>query len=184
MTKLIFQGTHRPNKQDTALTIFNLCLFVLQIMDKPDFFRVWDIYQAHWGREEQQALRKVYSARLLERCMKRSDKMKALRYMHHVLRVMWESELFVHPQEVVRTIRDFADACLGEDDYDEETLCLADYSTRMRMGLHRSPKHSCSSIHHHAWKHIQSFLIGRSTPASRETIYHVNALVVLPSMKI
>lgn len=146
---------------------------------------MWDIYQAHWGREEQYAFRKVHSARLLERCMNKSGKMKALSVMHNIIKVMWESELFVYSQEVVRTIRDFVDACLGEEeDIDDETICLKDYSTRMRMGLHRSPKKSCVSTYHRAWNNIKPFFMVRSTTASRETIYRVNALLVLPPIKI
>lgn len=155
-------------------------------MDTVHFFKAWDIYQTHWGRQEQRAIRSNVSAILLQSYFKRSSKMKALCYMHDIVKTMWGMEMFIDEMEVFGSVIDMAEACMGED-YDEEHWLKTDPSTRLCSQIHMPNKKSCLDIYHREWKHIKGLHDKhRQHPApllintTNESIYRVSAIVVLP----
>ena len=160
------------------------CFFFLQIkMDTTFFFKVWDIYQTYWGREEQQQLKKRHSARLLETLLRSSHRMKGLYYMRHVLEMMWDyddnnddSYVFEHQQELLHAIKSMGKACMGEED-----LCdsLMDPYTRMMNDVHVYHHFCYLSVEQRQWMSLRKPQCAYSNE-TKDHIYSLSALLVLP----
>jgi hypothetical protein len=159
-------------------------------MDKGLFLRVWGIYQDHWGREEQRALRRVAAANLLHTQFRLSPKMRALTSLRRLLLTMWGMEMFVEKDEVLCAVRDMAEACMGED-HDEAFRNTMDPVARMRNGVHLPYKERCQDIYNREYGHIRDFhnLCHRHhnpprvlvfLPSPNQSIYRVSAIVALP----
>lgn len=157
--------------------------FMTGNMDTTFFLRVWEIYQDHWGRQEQLLIRSIVSADLLHSRFRSSSKMRGLLYMHSILKIMWGMELFIHKDEVFQCVRDMSDTCMGED-Y-EESMRKIDPIARMRDNIHLPCKQVCLDIYHREWLHVR----GRNphshnifkTFTTDDSIYRVSALTVLPN---
>lgn len=145
-------------------------------MDSGFFFKVWEVYHAHWGLEEQRILRKRHAAKLLNGRLRASSKMHSLYYMHQILAVMWEMDLFTRPNEVVLSIRDMADACLGLED--DESARAMDPVDRMRANKHVPLREECQDVLDRHWEVIHRPIM---TPSLHydDSIYRVSALVAL-----
>lgn len=152
-------------------------------MDTTFFFKVWDIYQTYWGREEQQELKKRHSARLLETLLRNSHRMKGLYYMRHVLEMMWDyddnnddSYVFEHQQELLHAIKSMGKACMGEED-----LCdsLMDPYTRMMNDVHVYHHFCYLSVEQRQWMSLRKPQCAYSNE-TKDHIYSLSALLVLP----
>lgn len=151
-------------------------------MNKTLFFRVWGVYQIHWGRDEQMELKKRISARLLEDNLRKSQRMKGLYYMYEILRMMWEwkTEPDAHERQVelFHAIRTFGKACMGEDDLYDERL---DAHNRMTNNVHVCHKFCYLSVEQRQWSSMRRPRgSGRMVPEDR--IYGVSAILVLPPL--
>lgn len=147
-------------------------------MEAAFFFKVWDIYQAHWGREEQQQLKKRHSARRLENLLRKSQRMKGVYRMHHLIRMMWETE-DAHPEELLHLLKMMGKACMGEEDLCDHQM---DPYTRMLKGLHIYHPPSCLSVEQRQWQSLRKPLfthLHADTP-----VYGLSAILVLPLCSI
>lgn len=151
-------------------------------METSFFFKVWDIYQTYWGREEQQELKKRNSARLLETLMRNSHRMKGLYYMRHVLDMMWGYDdnnspyVFEHQEELLHAIKSMGKACMGEED-----LCdsLMDPYTRMMNDVHVYHHFCYLSVEQRQWMSLRKPQCTYSNE-TKDHIYSLSALLVLP----
>jgi hypothetical protein len=146
-------------------------------MDTDFFFKVWGVYQAHWGIQEQEALYKIHTAKLLRERLVSSSKMRALCYMHHILSVMWEMQLFTRPDEIFTSIQDMADACLGEESDDSCKIKIHPFD-RMRDSIHLPPPEKCKDIYTRQWEYLRRPIISNAFD-HEESLYRVSALVAL-----
>lgn len=156
-------------------------------MDTCFFFKVWGIYQTHWGREEQQQLKKLHSARLLETLLRNSHRMRGIYYMREVLRMMWEDHggddeegddpyLTEHREELLYAIKTMSKACMGEDD-----LCdhLMDPYTRMMKGIHIHHQFCSLSVEQRQWMSLRRPQCAYNND-TKDSIYGLSAILVLP----
>lgn len=145
------------------------------MIDTNLFFRVWGVYRAHWGIDEQDAICRKHTAKLLKERLIASSKMRALCYMHHILDVMWGMNLFTRPDEVMDSVRDMAEACLGEE-FDETAHTESHPADRIRDNIHHPPPVECQNVCARQWEtlkrpHLQQI--------DEESIYRVSALIAL-----
>lgn len=147
------------------------------MIDTSFFFRVWGVYHAHWGMDEQESMRKTHTAKLLRERLLTSSKMRALYYMYHILNVMWGMNLFTRPDEVMASVRDMAEACLGEED-DESAYTAAHPADRIRDNLHHPPPIECRSVYTRQWETLNSPLLS-DILNDEECIYRVSATIAL-----
>lgn len=141
-------------------------------MDKNYFFKVWDIYQNYWGKEEQHQLKKITSANLLNKIFKKSRKLRALSTMRNLLSVLWEMDMFIHENELLDTVRDMSEAFMGEEYTDDEK----DPYTRMQHCIHTYKQTCYLTVEEREWKNIQKPSVFMTDP----DIYNVSAILVLP----
>ena len=144
-------------------------------MDKTFFLKVWDIYQVYWGRHEQAYARSRKSAHLLNECMTKSSKMKALVAMYDIVKIMWSMELFVHPNEVFLTIQDVSDACLGEEK--EELGRHMDAHTRLQLNIHLPIWYECQDLWTRHWNMLRRPKMASLVDILDESVYRVSAIV-------
>lgn len=146
-------------------------------MDTGFFFKVWHVYRAHWGMDEQQILSRKHTANLLKNRLLTSSKMRCLRYMHHILDVMWGMNLFTRPDEVVDSVRDMAAACLSEEG-DEPTHRSAEPAVRMLQNIHKAPTTECQEVYMRHWEVLRRPILPHVIN-NEESVYRVSALVAL-----
>jgi hypothetical protein len=146
-------------------------------MDKSFFFHIWGIYYTHWGHQEQLLIKKKMTADLLIRTMKKSTSIKALCYMHNILSLMWGMKLFVHPDELLVSVKNMANACMGENDND--SMRDIDPYTRMINNIHLPCREICQDIYLREWFNLQRPRISYTNMSMDESIYRVSALIVL-----
>jgi hypothetical protein len=151
-------------------------------MDTTFFFKVWDIYQAYWGREEQRQLKKRHSARRLETLLRNSHRMKGLYYMRRILGMMWgdddDTHVFEQQEELLHAIKSMGKACMGEEDlYDS----LMDPYTRMMNNVHVFHHFCYLSVEQRQWMSLRrpKCAYGNDT---KDCIYSLSALLVLSSL--
>lgn len=147
-------------------------------MDASFFFKVWDIYQSHWGHEEQRQLKKRNSASQLEKRLRKSLRMKGIYRMHHLLKMMWETE-DVPPEELLHLLKTVGKACMGEEDMCDHGM---DSYTRMIEDIHIYHPSNCLSVEQRQWQSLRkpmSTHIGTDTP-----VYGLAAILVLPLCSI
>lgn len=144
-------------------------------METAFFLKVWDIYQAHWGRHEQAYARSRKSACLLHERMIKSSKMKALVAMHDIVKVMWSMELFVHPDEVFLTLQDVSDACLEEEE--EELGRHMDAHTRLQLNIHLPIWYECQDLWTRHWNMLRRPKMASLVDILDESVYRVSAIV-------
>lgn len=143
-------------------------------MDKTFFFKVWDIYQNYWGKENQDILKKKHSANLLVRQFNKSSKMKALFTMRNLLTLLWDMNMFIHDNELLDAVRDMSNALLEEDwEYDNSNI---DPYTRMVNGIHTLKQTCYLSNEEREWRNIQNPTVYMTNP----NIYNVSAILTLP----
>lgn len=147
------------------------------MIDTNFFFRVWGVYRAHWGVDEQEGMRKAHTAKLLKERLFTSSKMRALCYMHHILHVMWGMSMFTRPDEVMVSVRDMAEACLGEDD-DESVYNKTHPADRIRDNIHHPPPLACRSVYTRQWETLNRPLLS-DLLNDEECIYRVSATIAL-----
>jgi len=146
-------------------------------MDTAFFFKVWDIYQIYWGRQEQQELKKRRSARLLENLLRNSPRMKGLYHMHPILRMMWDmNEDGQHQEEIFDAIKTLGKACMGEEDLCDNTL---DAYTRMMNDVHVCHHFCYLSVEQRQWMSLRRSHLTYSN-VNHDHIYGLSALLVLP----
>lgn len=144
-------------------------------MDKIFFFKVWGIYQDHWGKEEQDFFKKKQTATLLMQTFQKSRKMRALSYMRCLLTMLWGEKMFIHENELLDAVRDMSDACLGED-YDDISDNEMDPYTRMMYSVHQYKPTCYLSAEEREWKNIQN----PSVYIRDVDIYSISAILALP----
>lgn len=130
-------------------------------MEASFFLKVWDIYQEHWGRQEQLLIRSHVSARLLDTSFKRSDKMNSIQFMHNMLTVMWNMEFLNDKNELFSSIKDMASVCLGE-----EALGVDD------------DHYNCENVFHRQWVSLNRPIIHYMSNMD-DSLYRVSALIAL-----
>ena len=143
-------------------------------MDKIFFFQIWGIYQDHWGKDEQEFVKRKQSANLLKQTFSQSRKMRALFYMRNLLTVLWEMNMFLHNNEVLDAVRDMSEVCLGEEEY--EDVSGMDPYTRLVKGIHRVKPTCYLTMEEREWKNIQN----PSIYMTDVDIYSISALLLLP----
>lgn len=145
-------------------------------VDKQLFFKAWDIFQAHWGKEEQALLRVRCSARLLAQQLRNSAKMRALSSMLDMLRsMMWFD--FMDLDDIFDSVRNMAEACLEEEWNEEQWWNTAPFF-RMQHHLHKPVGISSPSIYQREWLHLGGPRM-KQFFGTDESIYRVSALVAL-----
>lgn len=145
-------------------------------MDTAFFFQVWDIYQSHWGQEEQRELKKQHSARQLEKVLRKSHRMKGVYFMHHLLRMLWEDETNQedNQEELLDIIRSMGMACMGEEDTCDNSM---DPYTRMMEDVHVYHEPCCLSVEQRQWLSLRK---PKPPYHTCNNIYGLSAILVLP----
>jgi len=157
--------------RQTALTFSFLYRYK---MDKEFFFRVWNTYHTHWGKEEQQEIKKRYSASLLEKKLKKSSSINALLYMFDIFR----DDIFEYDYEVLRAIKNMSRACMEEEDLCEEE----DSYTRMNSDFHLYHHFGVLSVAQRQWMSLRKSRGANSIVLTDENIYNLSAILVLPTI--
>lgn len=145
-------------------------------MEKSLFLMVWNIYQDHWGRGEQQLIRSRVSANHLQSCFRRSSKMRAFSHLRQMFKAMWDMRLYVDQNEVVQSLKDMSEACMEEDYMDGYDV--DDPVVRMQENIHLPCKDICLDVHSRQWSNIRTNIRSYGF-ITNDCIYRVSALIVL-----
>ena len=157
-----------------SLTLF-FC-FIVTGMDKTLFFQAWNVYQVHWGMHQQAYAKTRHSARLLQDRMMTSTKMKALAYMHDIIKMMWNMELFVEPDEIFANIQDMSDACL-EEEWMENARDLVPYF-RLQNNIRLPVWYEYGDVYQRHWDAIGRPKMRSFVENRKQSIYRVSAILV------
>lgn len=146
-------------------------------MDKSFFFNVWFIYNNHWGRQEQEMLKKKYYVRELHNKIEKIRQMSTPWY--HYQQLLLISDRF-SIRDMFIVIKSLSQIFAGEyTKYDVPD----DPLHRIQNNIHIYHKYCRLSVKERQWKSLKRY--GDSKYIyfhNTDSIYNVSAMVVLPPL--